>query len=333
MAEPSKAAARPHRHALMIPRMAIIALVVIVLVIAGAYLGLSGGAARIGTSTAVTLTSSPSYFSIGSGVYSLSLARAGSGGTAYIYVNRLPIFVNPLLNVTLVQDNTTKVNAGSSFASIGFMLESAGNSSMVVRITPLDPNLQIAPDAGRIRVVSVLLAANNGGASTTSYITTTAVTTTIAATTTIAQTNTTHANIMTALKRYNVYGLMQNYSILYANTSQCTPIAYHNAYTLHYSYQPMVPNDYQNVSTVTPYALYTNTTNIGKGNYSFAYSTKTIDSVYNNTHVVVMKINVSTSRVYNTVFTGIFQGQNYTSLLIGYSKAQGIGGPCGVVVP
>ena len=323
-------AAKPHRHAHRISRMAIGAVVVIAIVAIILYYSFSGGAATISTSTTVTLTGSPSYFSIGSGIYSLSVAHTGSG-VAYVLVNKLPIFINPLLNVTLYEDNITKVNAGSGFADIGLTLESVNGASITVKISPLDPSLQIAPDSGRISIVNDLLFVNNGNSAATSSVTTTAITT--VATTTIVQTNTTNANIMAALNKNRSYALIQNYSTLYTNTASCTQNAYNTAYILHYGYAPVGMFTYPNVSIYTPYSLYKNTANLGKGNYSVTYSTKTVDSLYNNTPAVVIKVNVSTSSVSNVIFENIFQGQDYTSLYIGYSKAVSIGGPCGIVVP
>ena len=331
MAEPSKEAAKPHRH-YRISRMTIGAIVIVALVAVWLYLSFSGGAVRISTSTMVTLTGSPSYFGIGAGTYSLSVARTAGGNFAYVYVDKLPIFMNPPLNVTLYQGNMTKINEGSAFADVGLTLESVSGNTITVRIVPLDPGLQIAPDTSKIHTVNNMLAANNGNSVATSSITTTAVTT-VATTTTVVQTNTTHVNIMAALIKNRSYGLIKNYSILYDNTSNCTQGRYNTAYIMHYGYAPAGPNTYLNVSSFVPYSLYMNMTNLGKGNYSVAYSTKTVDPVFNNTPAVVFKVNVSTSTVSSVTFGGIFQGADYSSLFVGYNKALGIGGACGVAIP
>ena len=331
MAVSGIAAAKRHRHAHRMSRRAIGAVIVVAVVLIGLCFALQGGATKISASRTVTLAASPSYFSIGSGIYSLSLAQARSG-VAHVYVDKLPIFINSMLNVTLYQNNMTKVNSGSSFANIGLTLESVNGSSITVRITPLDTALQITPSTGRISAVNNLLLINNGNGTGTNSVTTTAMTT-VTTVTTVAQTNTTHASIMTALNRNETYALMQNYSVIYANTQNCTQNLYNSAYISHYGYAPAGPTTYPNVSTFAPYGLYTNTTNLGKGNYSFAYSTRTVDPLYNNAQAVVIKVNISTARVSTVVFRGIFQDQSYTALLAGYSRAISIGGPCGIVVP
>ena len=307
--------------------MAILLVVAIALVASYALLS-GGGATRINTSGTATLTGAFSYFSVRSDLYALSLASKGSG-FAYVYVNKLPIFMNPLLNVTLYLNNITRVNTDSGFANLGLTLESVGSNNVTVKITALDPGLQLTPDAGRINVVGAVLI--KPPVVTTVSSTTTSSTT--ATTTTINQTAVANAEVMAALRKSNLYGLILNYSALYANTQNCTKSLYNSAYVLHYGYAPAVPNDFPNISIHVPYALYSNTTNLGNGNYLVAYSTKVADPAFNDMQAVTFNVNALAESVGSTAIKGIFAGQSYITLQAGYSKAKSIGGACGIDVP
>lgn len=328
MAKSNEAEIGAHRG-MRIGKRGMVILLLVVIAIAALYVVFSGGGVtRIITSGTAILKSSPSYFGIGSDVYALSLASKGSG-VAYVYVNKLPIFMNPLLNVTLYMDNVTKVNAASGFANLGLTLESAGSDNVTVKITALDPNLQLLPDASRINVVGEVFLAQPVRI-TVSTVTTSSTT---ATSTTINQTAVINAEIMSALGKNSLYRLVMNYSVLYANTKNCTQVLYNQAYVLHYGHAPSGPNTFQNVSVFVPYALYSNTISLGSGNYLVACSSKVADSTFNNTRLASFKVNASTENVVNTIITGIFAGQSYTTLLAGYDKAKTIGGACGIDVP
>jgi hypothetical protein len=320
---------KPHRGA---KRLRILALAVVIVLVA-AYLFYSmQGATVISSPETVTITGVTSYFRIGGSVYGISLASKYPSA-AYVYVSKLPAFLNPLLDVTLYSGNMTKLGMGSGFANLGLTLESLGNSSVTVRITPLDVNLQLAPDSGKVSVVSGLLAPRTAGSNTVVAITTVATSTTVASTTTVTQTNSTLAGIMSALKKNEYYGLMLNYTALYANTQNCTVNAYNTAFIKVNGNMPSGPNTYQNISVYVPYKMYSNLTSIGNGNYLMSFSTKTVDPTYNNSKAVVIKVNAPTSAVINVTLENMFKGENYTTLYIGYNKALGIGGACGIIVP
>ncbi len=313
-------------------KTAIGALVVVVIAIVWAYFALSNGAVGISAASVETLTPAPSYFSMGSGTYSFSVAQTGNS-MAYVYVDKLPVFMNQPMEVMVEENNMTRINADSgSFANMGITLQSVNGNSVKVEITPLEASLGLAPDTARISTVNNMLLAN-GRKNVTTSITTTA-TTTVASTTTVSQINTTSANIMAALKKNKSYAVMQNYTVLYANSANCTQSKYNSAYLKYYGVMPTGPEDYLNVSTFPlPYGFYTKTTNIGRGNYSFVYKSESTDSDYNNSPAVTILINVSGSSAYNVTFGGIFEGQTYLGILDGYNKAAGIGGPCAAVVP
>ena len=176
---------------------------------------------------------------MGSGTYSFSVAQTGNS-MAYVYVDKLPVFMNQPMEVMVEENNMTRINADSgSFANMGITLQSVNGNSVKVEITPLEASLGLAPDTARISTVNNMLLAN-GRKNVTTSITTTA-TTTVASTTTVSQINTTSANIMAALKKNKSYAVMQNYTVLYANSANCTQSKYNSAYLKYYGVMPTRP--------------------------------------------------------------------------------------------
>ncbi len=329
-------------------RTKLIALVVIIVVAVAlyAYFVLQVNQVVVNSPQVVNITSAGNLYSINSNQYYISLAGVSPGTTtAYVYISKLPIFINPLLNVTLTLNNITKLNVGTNYSNIGMQLQSMGPSSVTVKISPLFPSLQIAPDSGKISSEWTTL---SNSTPATKSVTTTIATTTIAAgatsvsttqsTSTTISINQTAANLAIALKQYNLYGLMLNFSVLYSNTSNCNKVLYNNAYFRYYSAMPNASQgtDYINQSQFVPYNLSSTTVNLGNSNFAVVYRTKALNPAFNNQ--VALTINVSASQpasVTGVVFAkgGAFQDLSYSVLKTSYQKAQTIGGACGIMVP
>ena len=248
--------------------------------------------------------------------------------------------------MSLTLNNITKLNVGTNYSNIGIQMVSMGPSSITVRISPLFPSLEIAPDSGSISAVWTTLSNSTSTSGSPKTSTATSVTTTIAAgattsatttqaTTTVSSTNQTAASLATALKQNNVYGLMLNFSVLYDNTSNCNKVRYNNAYFRYYSTMPnsSTGTDYVNQTEFVPYNLSSTTTNLGGGNFQVVYRTKTLNQTFNNQVALLINVSTSTTSVTGTKFTGAFLGQSYSSLRADYNRALGIGGACGIMVP
>lgn len=326
------------------------AAVVVVIIIAAYFLLANGGGTGINTPATANLTSSGTIFNVNSQQYLISLAGIDKGTTkVYVHVSKLPIFANPVLNVTLNLGNITKVNAGTAYANIGIELNNIGESSVTVKVSPLLTSLSINPDSQDIRVVQSTLYTSGqpsttvtastatttisgglGGGSQGTTASTTAGTT--SSTTTVAQTNTTALDINTALKGYAGYGLILNFSVLYANTTQCTEELYNSTYIQAHSSAPQGGNTYENVSPLVPYNLSESISSIGGGNFEVNFTTKTQDPIFNNKVAAVIKVNASNEEVQSTTFSEIWEGFDQTDLRSAYIHALSVGGPCGVEV-
>jgi hypothetical protein len=318
---------------------AVIAFVVIVLALYYVVF-LTVSQTVVKTPAVANITRTGTIFSVDSQQYLISLAGVSqSNGKAYIHVSRLPIFVNPLLNVTLTLNNITKINAGTTYANMGIELQSMGGNSITVKVSPLFTSLQIAPDSQNIRSVNPYLynsgqpaiqtSAYNSGNTTTVSISST----TTSTTTTAAPIDMTGANINATLKSDYMYSLLLNFSTLYANTSRCTPSLYSSLYQSVYHSAPTGPNTYDNVSTLVPYNISISIGGAGNGNYNVAFITKAVQSFYNNKVAATIVVNPDSKLVVseNISSTGIFAGQSITQIGQDYIRAASEG-VCGVYV-
>lgn len=138
---------------------ALIVALIVVVVAASAYMLLSaGGAVTISAATTLNITRSASVLRIGNGTYVMELASIAPGhNAANVYLDRLPAFMNPLLNITLYPGQETKVGAGTSFADIALQVTSIGVNAVTLMITPISASLEIAPDSAYISIVNTEL--------------------------------------------------------------------------------------------------------------------------------------------------------------------------------
>jgi hypothetical protein len=293
----------------------------------------------VGTPAVANLTKSGTIFSVNSQQYLISLTSiSGSTGKAYIHISRLPIFASPLLNVTLTLNNITKINAGTAYANMGIELQSIGQNSITVRVSPLFISLQIAPDSQYIKVVQGTLYNSGQLPVTTSIGSSTVITTTAVSSSTVATTSTvvdtTAAQINATLRQDNLYSLLLNFSKLYANTSRCTSSLYNSTYASAHMSVPSGPNTYENVSIIVPYNMSVVINNVGGGgNYNANFVTKASDPFYNNKVAATIQVNPTQKLVVSDAInsTGIFAGQTYTQIGSAYLTAASRG-VCGVMV-
>ncbi len=287
----------------------------------------------------VNITTHGTLFSINSNQYFISLAStSAANGKAYVLVSTLPVLTNPVLNVTLSLDNITKVNAGSQWSDMGIMMQSMGRNSITVQVSPLYTTLQIASSSSDIRVVNSTLykygtggTAPTGGSGGASTSTTTTTVGTSASTTSIKAANTTAIAINTILQQNGMYALLLNYSVLYANTTNCTLTKYNTAYIKYMHSNPKPPNDYDNASSMTPYAMVSSTAGSGSS-YYVNFTTKSRSSFFDGKTAVSFNADTSSGTAKYTISSsGIFEGQTYAGMLSNYNAAK-LEGACGVEI-
>ncbi len=304
--------------------VAVIAVIIIVVAVV-ASLAILSGAVGISGPTKLTLTSTPTVVKLQGGQYVLLLSKTNpSSDTAYILIGKSPIFVSQTLNVTLLLDNFTKVNAGTTYANMEVYLDAVTSNSVSVTLTPLQTYLDEQPDSGRIVVVSA-------SAYSTTSVTISVQSTTISTSTTINSTQSAEQRIIGLLKNNLYYPLMANYTTDYANTASCTGDLYNSSYILHYTKSPYGPFTYQNITAVTPYLLARNITNVGNGDWAVVYSTVSQTS-RSTGPALTITMNLTSGLPVNTIFSGAWQGQSYDSLMTGLSDAAIVGNACGILV-
>ncbi|MDE1870945.1 MAG: hypothetical protein KGI06_01770 [Candidatus Micrarchaeota archaeon] len=320
--------------------IAVAALVVIIVVAALYYFVFLNVSQTIVKAPAVAnLSESGTVFSVDSQQYLISLAgESASSGIAYVHVDKLPIFVNPPLNVTLTINNITKINAGTQYANMGIQLEAIGQNSVTVKVSPLFTSLQISPDSQYIRTMQGSLYSQSQPKaqrpSNSTITVATSTTSTSASTTTMSQASAIAADINSTLDADSLYLLLLNFSALYANTTGCTPTLYSEAYIRAYGSAPGGPNDYANVSYIVPYNMSLRIAGVGRGDYNATFTTHARGSFYNNVVAASIEVNASTKSVLGKGVNskGIFAGQTSISQLqANYYRALGYGS-CGVYV-
>lgn len=295
----------------------------------------------VSTPAIANLTQSGTIFEVNSQQYLISLASVSKGtDNAYIRISKLPIFVNPMLNVTLRLNNITKINAGTYYANMGIQLQSIGANSVTVKVSPLFTSLKISPDSQYINQVKSTLynqgaqvnTQGSSGVSTTISTSSTAVSTTTVSTT-ISGEAVAAAEVNSTLEQNYMFSLLLNFSILYANTSKCTSTLYNSTYASAYKKPPSGPNTYENVSSIVPYNLSYSISDIGKGNYDVNFTTRAHSSFYDNKLAAMMEVNASKQLVayQNISSSGIFAGQSITQIEQDYIRASSEGA-CGVYV-
>ncbi|MDE1833378.1 MAG: hypothetical protein KGH58_03095 [Candidatus Micrarchaeota archaeon] len=330
-----------------------IAIAIVLALIAGGvyYLVTAGGSAvSISSSQSINIGPAGTVVTMEGSEYMIALSQAYPGsGQAFVYVNRLPMFVNPIFNVSVSVTAPTKLSTLSAGGHANMQLQavSIANDSIVLRVTPLDPSLAIGPDYGKIVELQPYFGNGTVGQSLISIQgsnTTTATTTvppvissgstssTTAATTTVAVNNT-NANIMAALHSSTYYPVLVNLTTLYANSQQCTADNYNSAYIAKYSHAPHGSEDYTNMSSFTPYQLYYNITNLGGGSYGIVYSTKT--TFFGTGAAMTLVANSQTSKITNVSFSnaGVFAGfTGVADLRAILTRSYSTNGPCGVLL-
>jgi hypothetical protein len=334
--------------------------VIIVIVLATVfYYYFSGGPINITAPTTLTVNSNGAVFAIAGKSYVATLAGYNNNTkTAYVYVSEVPVFLGPVLNVTLHQNSTVKVNYDSQYSIMQMTFISGGKSSAQVLVAPLAASLQVDPDYQyighpnvtlpglKITVTTTVRSGTSnvptttvGSGSVSSTIPTTTATTTVApTTTTISAVNSTQTAINTALANDPSYGLMLNYTTLYVATLGCTQSVYRNSYFESRGSIPSGPVDYYNVSYETPYGMVQKMVSTGGGNYNVKFLAQVDDPQFNNSAALTISLTVNPSGsrtiavVNSNVFGGIFTGATYSDLSSEYTQTQSVGNACAALV-
>ncbi len=315
--------------------------IVIIIVLIAAYLvyGWAANAVSIsylGSSGSITVTSAQTVFTLGGNEYSAHLVRSQpSSGTAQISLTQLPAFINKEYLVTVyLYNSTTYVATSSQYADVRLDLNALTNSSATMTVSSVAQTAYVAPTSSDIQVVQTGLAPIGAGelsqmqtsVSTTIYYTT--------PTSTIQSLSYTQANAILHSNQW--YPLMANFSMLYANTTNCTRTAYDNKYASVYGAVPSGPATYANATQFIPYGInmsfVQNSSNVYTATYDALFAS---GQKYSSGPVVILTINLTHDTVSANVlgvFVSLYDAHNYTAVYSVYSGAQGLGGACGILV-
>ena len=290
----------------------------------------------ISSPTNVTFTNATSLFSISGSEYS-ALLLSSTSSQVKLSITRVPAFLNPTFYVDMYMGNTTNFNGtAGKYANMQLKLLSTGSGSAVVEITPIPGTIVLNPTPSRITVVDTTLIpivagvkANVTTVPTTSVLTTsTSVPTT--ATTTIGGQAGGLLKAQSILSSSIYFGLMNNYTIRYQDTKNCSASQYNLTFQAYNHFAPSGPSAYSNVSLETPYSMVLNITNSTTSTYYATYKTLSHSTITTG-KALVLTINVVSGGITNATFSGTFYGQSYSSLSTNYATAKNLG-VCGIMV-
>ena len=300
----------------------------IIVAVALIVLAFGSGAISVSGPTTLTLTQTPTVVEVGGNQYVVSLhSSQEASNLAYVYIGKSPVFINPTLNVTLILYNSTKVSGSlGKQADMQIRLNSLTNTTASVTITPLKGYLNESPDYSRIHVIGQVT-----GPATNITISVIVYNVSLRSTTTVSQVLTPQQRIVNYLKNNQWYGLMQNYTSVYADTRNCTPELYNSSYAYQYAKRPQGPFTYQNVTYISPYGVTFNVSSVGRGNYAAAWSMEAHSS-YSAGQALTLMVNLTTGAILNTTLSGAFRGLSFDILQGSLTQAGAVGNACGILV-
>ncbi len=290
---------------------------------------------QVNSSTNVTFTNATALFTLSGSEYAASVVDS-TPSSAQLSITRVPAFQNPTFYVTMYMDNTTNFNGTMGrYANMQLKLLSTGSKSADVQITPIPSTIVLNPTASRITVAgSTLTPVAVGGNVNVTTVPTTSIgvtsTITTSATTSIPGQAGGYLKAQSILASSEYFSLMNNYTVLYKDTVNCTAPSYNLTFTAYNHFAPSGPSAYSNVSMVTPYSAAINITNSSVHTYYATYKTFS-HSTLTTGAAMVITINVTSGLIANVTFEGAFYGQTDAKLSSGYVTAKGLGA-CGILV-
>lgn len=297
---------------------------------------------RINSEYTKNLNSTPFLFSLNNTdntEYTAYLYSA-INNTAFIYIQKLPNFINPVMQIELRTNNSTKINLGSQYADLEIKLNAISKTYNAINISfyPLQQYLLIKPDLNSISIVTQYTSQASSPITPISSpipksnITSLTHTINSTAIPSSSSTNkTANSSIaLNLLKTNNYYALMQNYSHLYLNAANnCTPSLYNSTYIAQYSHNP-ASGSYQAQKQNSPI------------NISMSSSSKnavfyfTFKSIFTNSSlngiVLTLSVDTSSATISNSTFSGIFEGNTYNQMAANYQALLKINNACAVYV-
>ena len=314
-------------------RLAIYAIIAIVIIAILAYAFTYKGIQDVGKGGNVTVSQTGTVFILSGSEYS---AYIGNPNT--LYISKQPAFLNPVMQISLPSNKAiVHVNYGTKYSNIGVELMSSHNGSDTIYFSDISQSLAVSPDTGAIKIINSSVSVTSTTTVPPSPITTNTTHTTKSTTSSTVTTTTAppngYSNALAILKKSKYYSILQNYSVLYQNTSQCTPSLYNKTYEdNNYGASPTGQSTYANVSAFVPYNMTYSLNSIGGNLYSVKYTSYSHTTLTTGT-AFKMQINASDGAISNTTYSGVFQGLNTSLLYQGYITAARIGGACGIYVP
>lgn len=289
--------------------------------------------------TTIMLTNSTTVFLLNNNEYAMRIVSAAPSQYAYVAITKLPVFLNPTLNVYLVLNNATDINTEGSVSNLQLTPSKIEKGQVALALTPIPQGLGVPPSYSRISVGQSALApiGSTGGAVTVTTTATTTVSsgsttsTTVTSTTTVSSSSGGLAAAQAVLKLSAYYPLMLNYTTLYQNSANCNSQTYNSSYVAKFGKAPSGVDTYANLSAIVPYEMNLTITNSSSTAYVATYKTLSHTSAFTGPAAVIT-IDTSSRSITSTTLEGAYLGLNYSILESGYLTANHAGNACGIYI-
>ncbi|MGC8479655.1 MAG: hypothetical protein ACP5M9_03235 [Candidatus Micrarchaeia archaeon] len=326
--------------------------ITVIIIIAAVLLVLLslGGVNTISQSETVTLkqgTAMQFYLPSYHNVFSI-LATQGSSLYTYIQISQSPVLASAIISFSISQGSMLNVSTtGSKNANLQVKLLSSNSTYSTIQLTPVPYGLIIpissgvsatepapVPQSGssNVSIISTTVQSTTT-TQNTQQTTTQAVTTSITSVVTTTQTSNAGIpqSVINQASQSYIGSLVSNLNTLYAEESQCTQSLYNQTLISYAHVSPTGPLSYQNVTLYTPSSITNKITGPFSKGYLVTYYSQSKSSQTTGA-AISMYLNQSTGAISDIVFSGIFQGQNYSDLESSYNFQSGIGNACAAYI-
>jgi hypothetical protein len=310
------------------------AIVIILLMLYGAYVLTQNGTISVTSMEKVSLLSNQTAFINLYGNSPIAIRLKNTSGTgATFYIARMPLLYGPVASVMLAPYAEANVSSsGTQAADVSIRLLNCSNTGAEIDVVPIPLGIGIktSPGISLLPPLSFL-----SQASTANSTTTTTVSTTSTSTSTIT-TNSTLALFQLALGDMNQTSigiLMKSYKALYIKSAKCNASTYNSTYIAYHTSFPPAPVSFANVSPLTPTNLTISESKATTTNsVLITYSTISGDSSTTGPAVIAIVNTSSISFLRNVSYVGIYRGLNFSILNSSYKFQSKVLNSCGALI-
>lgn len=296
-----------------------IGIIVLIVLVAGAYLVLGQGPSTLSSKTTVSLPRNGSYSFYLPGGHNVSsmLVQSLSPSNVTIYLGKRPLLLNNIIVLRLSPGKADNVSLkGLQTADLNVMLEGATSSTATIVLTYVPSGFGVGVTPG-LKYIS--LTGSQTVQNPTSTVQQASTSATTSKTTTIATTTVPVNSSIAALEQVNASNLGQmvmGYNLLFQKDFKaCSQNTYDTEFATQYGMVPSGSMSFANATLQVPQKMSSSVKPIGSSIYNITYEEVTGSG---NRKFGVVSYNLTGQFIAISVFTGDF-GRSYSAVLENYT--------------